>query len=431
MIESLLICWICWMPFHSVDVIADNDRVRMTKIKLHNDLISNYGPTTIPPYTDNSSSVNVKMRMLVDHIVQFDEPNQQVTLYSAIKMIWRDDHLSWNRSDYPDVAFLEVDVDKIWSPTVTLLTSNSPDFLSLNHRQVEISSDGTVSWLSPAVITSTCLFDVTLFPFDVQKCVFEFGPWASPHNEEDLDFFFERNETTIDRYRENGVWEIVKDTVKKEYVSYSSHEEPFAEIHYHITFRRKSKVYVLGIVIPSVLLSVSTMIIFLLPPESGEKISFGITNLLAMVLFQETVRSAMPPTGSPILANYICVMVIIACTSIIIEAIVLRMHNVGNARDLPRWVERAFLRKSQTVSTTDPVPNGSIVIHPDDEHGKHLCDYDERHQSSNTDDRMDNAELWKMVALSLETKAALVTLCGIAGNIAFTSLHVTILYATK
>ncbi|XP_030854285.1 neuronal acetylcholine receptor subunit alpha-7-like [Strongylocentrotus purpuratus] len=366
-----------------------------------------------------------------------DEPKQQVTLLCALKVIWRDEYLSWNESDYPGITFLEVDVDLIWSPTITVLTSNSPDFLQLNHRRVEVSAEGTVTWVSPAIITSTCYFDVLLFPFDVQKCVFEFGPWASPYNIEELDFFFERNETTVNRYRKNGVWEIVNDTVRKEYTDYSSHEEPFAELHYHITFRRIPRVYILGIVIPSVLLSISTMLIFLLPPESGEKISFGVTNLLAMVLFQETVRSAMPPTGSPILANYICVMMIVACTSLIIEAIVLRMYNLGNASDIPRWMQRLFIKKHQTVSLCRrkepglhaPLQKGAIIVHHDgsDDPAEHVCEDDQKLQCSDSRNMLDNAELWKMVALSFEEKTAFLTLCAIAGNIFFTSLYIAIL----
>ena len=84
---------------------------------------------------------------------------------------------------------------------------------------------------------------------------------------------------------------------------YSSSEYPFAEIHYSIMFERMSRVYVISIIFPSILLSLSTLLIFVLPPESGEKISLGITNLLAMVVFQELVFSAMPPSGSPALGK--------------------------------------------------------------------------------------------------------------------------------
>ena len=163
-----------------------------------------------------------------------------------------------------------------------------------------VTSTGEITWLSSIVITTSCMLDVELFPFDEQLCTIEFGPWARDRTKEDMEFFFDENEMSAQRYRQNGVWAIVNDTAQRILRNYSGFAEPIAEIHYFFWFQRQSKTYVLSIVIPSALLSLSTMLIFLLPPESGEKISFGITNLLAMVLFQETVRSAMPPTGSPI-----------------------------------------------------------------------------------------------------------------------------------
>ena len=171
--------------------------------------------------------------------------------------------------------------------------------------KVFVSSEGQVTWLSPTIITSSCLFNVYLFPFDVQNCSLQFGPWARPHHLEDLDFFFENNETTFDRYRNNGVWEIFDEHVEKVLHKYALYDEPYAEVYYHIAFRRQYKVYVLALIIPSLMLSLSSLLIFLLPPESGEKISFGITNLLAMMLFQETVRESIPSTGYPVFGKNI------------------------------------------------------------------------------------------------------------------------------
>ena len=178
----------------------------------------------------------------------------------------------------------------------------------MQHRRVFISSMGNITWLSPAIITSSCIFDVYLFPFDVQNCTLEFGPWASPHYLEDLDYFYEKNETTATRYRNNGAWEIFDERVEKVFRPYSVFDEPFAEVYYHIAFRRQYKLYVLALIIPSLMLSFSSLLIFLLPPESGEKISFGITNLLAMVLFQETVRASIPSSGCPVFGKNLCLL---------------------------------------------------------------------------------------------------------------------------
>lgn len=130
-------------------------------------------------------------------------------------------------------------------------------------------------------------------------------------------------------------------------------------------------------------------------------------------------------------------MMIVACTSLIIEALVLRMYNLGNTRDIPKWMQRLFIRKTQAVSPCRrkepglhaPLQKGAIIIHHDnnDAPEENVREDDWKLQCSDSPDRLDNAELWKMVALSFEEKTAFLMLCAIAGNIVSTSLYIAIL----
>ena len=38
--------------------------------------------------------------------------------------------------------------------------------------------DGQVLWEPPAVSRSSCIMDVTYFPFDEQRCAFRFASWT-------------------------------------------------------------------------------------------------------------------------------------------------------------------------------------------------------------------------------------------------------------
>nr|XP_054759131.1 neuronal acetylcholine receptor subunit alpha-7-like isoform X1 [Lytechinus pictus] len=443
----------------SANQSSDNsDGIKATKTKLYNKLIgTNYGPTTSRPVKNESYPVTVRMRMLVDHVVEFDEPRQQVTLFCSMKLVWRDEYLTWNESEYGDLDHLDIDVDKIWQPSATLLTSNDDQHLTMLQRLAFVDSSGEVTWLSPVIITTSCRLNVELFPFDEQLCTVEFGPWARDRTQEDMEFFFDENEKSAQRYRQNGVWAIVNDTAARILRNYSGFAEPIAEIHYFFWFKRQSKVYVLSIVIPSALLSLSTMLIFLLPPESGEKISFGITNLLAMVLFQETVRSAMPPTGSPIFANYICVTVVVACMSLIFEAIVLRMYNLGDTKKVPAWLYRrccAAMEKNtipmDTLSSSrengnvspstrerHPTHNDGLMGCPDVKQDSeiecvsgHMRTGMGHHSSLNIEripeSSFRNAERWKVVAAWFEKNVAILLLVVVFGNMLATSLIIAI-----
>ena len=80
----------------------------------------------------------------------------------------------------------------------------------------------------------------------------------------------------------------------------------FPEVVYTIVLKRHPKFYVLSFIIPCGVLSVLNLLVFLLPTESGEKVSLGITNLLALVLFQQLIADSLPPSSRymPILSKY-------------------------------------------------------------------------------------------------------------------------------
>ena len=48
-----------------------------------------------------------------------------------------------------------------------------------------------------------------------------------------------------------------------------------------------------------------SLLVFYLPPDCGEKLTLSITNLLALVVFQQIIAENMPPSGddSPIIGK--------------------------------------------------------------------------------------------------------------------------------
>ncbi|KAL0166696.1 hypothetical protein M9458_038540, partial [Cirrhinus mrigala] len=54
---------------------------------------------------------------------------------------------------------------------------------------------------------------------------------------------------------------------------YDCCKEPYPDVTFVVTIRRRTLYYALNLLIPCVLLSSMTLLIFLLPADSGEKIS--------------------------------------------------------------------------------------------------------------------------------------------------------------
>ena len=58
--------------------------------------------------------------------------------------------------------------------------------------------------------------------------------------------------------------------------------------------------YLFNLVLPCVFITATTVLVFYLPPDSGEKVSLGVTVLLALTVFLLMVAEAMPPQSMSI-----------------------------------------------------------------------------------------------------------------------------------
>ena len=83
-------------------------------------------------------------------------------------------------------------------------------------------------------------------------------------------------------------------------VIYNCCVEPFPDIMFYVRLRRRVKYYFMNIIIPCIILSFLCLAGFLLPPESGEKITLGLSVLLTITVFMLMVADKMPQTSESI-----------------------------------------------------------------------------------------------------------------------------------
>ena len=68
-------------------------------------------------------------------------------------------------------------------------------------------------------------------------------------------------------------------------------------MYYRLQLKRRPLFYMLNLMFPCCLISTVAILSFLLPPESGEKVSLCITVLLSLAVFLLVVSESMPPTS--------------------------------------------------------------------------------------------------------------------------------------
>ena len=138
----------------------------------------------------------------------------------------------------------------------------------------------------------SCPMDVAHYPFDRQKCNIIIGSWT--HNSRFLNI--KPTEIRIfDSTYHNHKWDLLDITSRVNLQLYNCClSAPFSDIIYTLSVKRKPLFIVINVLLPSIMLMIMGNLAILLPPESGERISLGLTTFPSFTVFQLMVASFAP-----------------------------------------------------------------------------------------------------------------------------------------
>lgn len=156
--------------------------------------------------------------------------------------------------------------------------------------------DGAVRWDAPAITRSSCRVDVSAFPFDAQRCGLTFGSWT--HGGHQLDVRPRGTAASLADFVENVEWHVLGMPARRRVLTYGCCSEPYPDVTFTLLLRRRAAAYVCNLLLPCVLISLLAPLAFHLPADSGEKVSLGVTVLLALTVFQLLLAESMPPAES-------------------------------------------------------------------------------------------------------------------------------------
>lgn len=104
----------------------------------------------------------------------------------------------------------------------------------------------------------------------------------------------------------NGEWDVIGIPIRRKVLYYPCCTEPFPEVTFYLVIERRNLYYVCNLIIPCIVIVAMATFVFILPSESGEKISMGITVLLSLCVFLLMVSEKMPATSEtlPLIGKY-------------------------------------------------------------------------------------------------------------------------------
>ncbi|XP_071450354.1 acetylcholine receptor subunit alpha-like 1 [Hetaerina americana] len=334
-------------------VLAGGARGNPDARRLYDDLLSNYN-RLIRPVGNNSDRLTVKMGLRLSQLIDVNLKNQIMTTNVWVEQEWNDYKLKWNPEDYGGVETLHVPSEHIWLPDIVLYNNADGNYEVTIMTKAILHHTGKVTWKPPAIYKSFCEIDVEYFPFDEQTCFMKFGSWTYDGYLVDLRHIAQRPESdTIDvgidlqDYYLSVEWDIMRVPAVRNEKFYSCCEEPYPDIIFNITLRRKTLFYTVNLIIPCVGISFLSVLVFYLPSDSGEKVSLCISILLSLTVFFLLLAEIIPPTSItvPLLGKYLLFTMVLVTLSVVVTIAVLNVNfRSPVTHKMAPWVHRFFIQ---------------------------------------------------------------------------------------
>ncbi|XP_065565150.1 neuronal acetylcholine receptor subunit alpha-7-like isoform X4 [Artemia franciscana] len=311
--------------------------------RLLHHLLDHYN-TLERPAANESEPLQISLGMTLMQIIDVDEKNQLLITNMWLKLEWSDYNLRWNTSEFGNVKDIRIPPHRIWKPDVLMYNSADEGFDSTFPTNVVVRNNGSCFYLPPGIFKSTCKIDITWFPFDDQKCDMKFGSWT--YNGFMLDLQLNADEGDTSSFVTNGEWSLLGVPAKRNVIYYTCCPEPYVDVTFTIIIRRRTLYYFFNLIVPCVLIASMAVLGFTLPPDSGEKLSLGVTILLSLTVFSLMLCEVLPEISDaiPLLGTYFnCIMFMVA-SSVVSTVIILNYHHrCADTHEMTPWLRSVFL----------------------------------------------------------------------------------------
>uniref|UniRef100_A0A914Y959 Uncharacterized protein n=1 Tax=Panagrolaimus superbus TaxID=310955 RepID=A0A914Y959_9BILA len=327
--------------------------------RLFEDLMNNYRKLVRPvEKSEDALRIQVKFKLL--QIIDVQTKHQVLKTNGWLIQKWNDYRLKWNPKSYGNITMIHIPGELLFLPDICLYNNahGSPTVHIITKADVYFNGD--IIWEPPAVFESVCRIQIDWFPYDIQNCDLKFGSWTYGGYEIDMvhldsDLIEEINENNntkwkvkdgidISEYQEAVEWDLLGVVATRHKKRYPCCDYPVIDITYTINIRRKKLFYTVNLMIPCMGIAALTSFVFYLPCESHQKVTLGISILVALSFFQLLLIEITPPTSlaAPLIGQYLLFEMIMVTLSIILTVIIQNVH-WRDEQPMPKIVRLIFV----------------------------------------------------------------------------------------
>ncbi|XP_060068088.1 neuronal acetylcholine receptor subunit alpha-3-like [Ylistrum balloti] len=290
-----------------------------------------------------SEAMSVKVGISLISINDVSMVDQSMSVTGWLTVEWDDSRLTWTPASYTNTDHFYALDKEIWKPE--LFIDNSMEDVSIlqdDNLLFRVSETGRVDWEMPQIFITSCTIDTTYYPFDTQECAIDVTSWA--YTRDELILTHLRNYVNTEDLGENGEWLYTNSRIETSSIQETTANgvvETFSLLKFFIILTRRHDFYMTNVVLPVVLTSFLIVLVFVLPVDSGEKVSYALTVLLALAVLLTLIADSMPNTSLnvSILSVYLAFTLIMGVLAVGMSVIVLRIHHKDSAEPVPSWLQ--------------------------------------------------------------------------------------------
>lgn len=307
--------------------------------EIQDSVLKNYTKYLRPLKHQNETMV-IYTDLMLNSIQNFNVKTRTLKTSIALNLMWKDEFIQWDALD-KDMTVFQLPKSEVWTPTMILHNPAEGFELTTESSSVEKTQhffNGTVNYVITGSILTVCKPNIFHYPMDEHSCDIQI---INSHYQENIVLKSLRDSIKLDHYMEHPEWRITGTNVTTKFV-----HGKITEISFIIHFSRKPEFLLINVLLPIIFLSVLNVLVFVLPYQSGERISYAITLLLTFVVFMNAMADELPPIGDPVCLLNIYITIQMTMSSFIVFCTIVSLSlydNDDKAKPVPlHWKVFAY-----------------------------------------------------------------------------------------
>ncbi|XP_041587788.1 5-hydroxytryptamine receptor 3E-like [Vulpes lagopus] len=297
------------------------------------------------PVTNFSIPTLVNISFTMSAILDVDEQLQLLSSFLWLEMVWDNPFIRWNPEECEGITKISVATKNLWLPDIFIV-----EFMDIDKTPKDltayVSNEGRIRYKKPMKVTSICNLDIFYFPFDQQNCTLTFSSFL--YTVENMLLGMEKEvweiaDTSRDIVQTHGEWELLG--INKATPKMSLGTSLYDQIMFYVAIRRRPRLYIINLLVPSGFLIAIDALSFYLPAESGNRAPFKITLLLGYNVFLLMMNDLLPTSGTPLISVYFALCLSLMVVSLLETIFITYLLHLATTQPppMPRWLHSLLL----------------------------------------------------------------------------------------